>query len=92
MKYLIWDFDGTLAYHRRGLWGGVLLDLLSEAAPDLRVRREDIRPHLAAGFPWHAPERAHPELDTPEKWWDDLNPVFERAFIAVGSSRIWPAF
>ncbi len=83
MRYLIWDFDGTLAY-RRGLWSGAMLDVLREAAPDLRVSREDLRSHLAMGFPWHSPERAHPELDTPEKWWRALDPVFERAFLVVG--------
>jgi hypothetical protein len=26
-----------------------------------------------------APELAHPDLDTPQKWWDALFPVLERA-------------
>ena len=61
-----------------------MLDLLAEATPGLEVGVEDLRPHLRAGFPWHTPERAHPDLDTPEKWWDALNPVFEQAYLAVG--------
>lgn len=86
MRYVIWDFDGTLAYHRRGMWSGPMLHCLAQAAPDLGVDKEDLRPHLQTGFPWHTPDRAHPELDTPERWWETLRPVFERASVAVGAS------
>jgi putative hydrolase of the HAD superfamily len=85
VKYVAWDFDGTLAYHRRGMWSDAMRDLLSEAMPGLQVSRDDLRPYLATGFPWHTPERDHPELDTPEKWWSALNPVLERAYLAVGA-------
>ncbi len=83
----MWDFDGTLAYHRRGLWSGSMLHCLERTVPELRVSREDLRPHLQAGFPWHAPELAHPDLDTPQKWWDALFPALERAYAAVGVDR-----
>ncbi len=84
MKYLIWDFDGTLAYHRRGMWSGTMLHLLRQADPNLPIKREDLRPHLQSGFPWHAPDKAHPELGTPQAWWDALIPVLERAYFAAG--------
>lgn len=86
VKYLIWDFDGTLAFNRRGMWSGTMLHLLREAAPDLRVSSEDLRPYLQTGFPWHEPKKSHPELDTPQRWWDALHPVLERAYLAVGVS------
>jgi putative hydrolase of the HAD superfamily len=84
VKCLIWDFDGTLAHHRRGLWSGSMLHCLKQAAPGLPVSREDLRRHPRTGFPWHAPELAHPDLDTPQKWWDALFPVLERAYVAAG--------
>ena len=62
-----------------------MLHLLRRADPGLPTTREDLKPHLQAGFPWHAPEKAHPELDTPQAWWDALNPVLERAYLAVGA-------
>jgi putative hydrolase of the HAD superfamily len=86
VKCLIWDFDGTLAYHERGLWSGSMLHCLEQAAPEARVLREDLRPHLQTGFPWHSPETTHPELDTPQKWWNALFPVLERAYAAAGVS------
>ena len=85
MRYLIWDFDGTLAYNRRGMWGGTMLHLLHQAAPGQRVSREDLSPHLQTGFPWHTPEDIHPELETPQAWWDAMTPIFERAYLAVGT-------
>jgi hypothetical protein len=61
-----------------------MIDLLREATPRLQVSREDLRPHLATGFPWQSPAPTHPKLDTPQKWWDALYPVFARSFAAVG--------
>ena len=37
MRVLIWDFDGTLAYHKRGSWSGSMLHCLEQAAPELKV-------------------------------------------------------
>jgi len=81
-RYLIWDFDGTLAF-RNGGWTGALLQVLKEAHPGLPVTPEQIRPYLQSGFPWHAPENDHPGLSADE-WWEDLSTVFIRAFRAAG--------
>lgn len=80
--YLIWDFDGTLAL-RNGGWTGALLQVLKESHPDLKVTPEQIHPYLQSGFHWHAPENDHPGLSADE-WWEDLYPVFIRAFRAAG--------
>ena len=61
-----------------------MLHLLREAVPDLPVTGDDLKSHLQTGFPWHTPEKTHPELDTPRAWWDALAPVLERAYAAVG--------
>jgi putative hydrolase of the HAD superfamily len=81
MKYLIWDFSGTMGYREGGEWGAVLLEILHREMPDCRVRIEQLRPFLEEGFPWHKPEKPHPELSTPDAWWDKLDPIFTRAFM-----------
>jgi putative hydrolase of the HAD superfamily len=79
VKYLIWDFDGTLGY-RPGMWSGALVEVVRRAFPGSRTTAEDVRPYLQSGFPWHHPERPHPHLRPAAAWWEALCPVFERAF------------
>ena len=83
-RYLVWDFDNTLA-HRPGHWSQCLADLACEAQPKTVFHREQFVPHLRSGFPWHKPERGHPELAHPDAWWAHLAPVLERALI-LGAS------
>ena len=59
MKFIIWDFDGTLAHRPTG-WTGALLETLSELHPMHQIIADQLRPHLQAGFPWHVPEIVHP--------------------------------
>ncbi len=47
--------------------------------------KDRIRPHLAAGFPWHTPETTRPAGRSSQEWWDELDGVFELAFAAVGA-------
>ncbi len=80
---MLWDFDETLAY-RPGRIGGAMLDVLDREEPRHGVTRDTLRPHLAHGFPWHTPEIGHPELSTPELWWEALHGTFARAYAAAG--------
>jgi putative hydrolase of the HAD superfamily len=83
---ILWDFDGTLAW-RPGGWSGAILTVICEGAPWLWRRglsRSAISEHLQSGFPWHTPERAHPELADPEAWWAALAPVLQRALVGIG--------
>lgn len=82
---IFWDFDGTLA-ERPGMWGGAMLKSLLEHEPTTPITVDDIRPHLSTGFPWHTPEIPHPELNTPELWWEHLEGILTRAYEAVGIS------
>jgi putative hydrolase of the HAD superfamily len=82
-NYLIWDFDGTLGYRLVG-WVGALLEVVHREAPTCNVTADQLRPHLQAGFPWHAPEHPHPSVASAEQWWGVLDPVFVRAFTAIG--------
>lgn len=82
-KVLLWDFDGTLAY-REGGWTGTLVEILRTEEPGLAVDREQLRPHMRHGFPWHEPEIPHPEIQGAAAWWSRAVPRFAAAFVAVG--------
>ena len=80
---VLWDFDGTLAF-RDGRWRGCLVEALDEVAPGHGVIAADVKPGLRDGFPWHRPESGHPELSTPDAWWDALQPLFVKAYVGAG--------
>ena len=84
MKYLIWDFDGTLGYRQNGMWSMALLEILRQEKPELHVTMEQIRPFLQSGFPWHNPSQPHTEIRSPEQWWNALDELFEQAFLGIG--------
>lgn len=79
MRYLIWDFDGTLGY-REGGWTGALVEAWDEAFGEGTITRDHVRPYLQAGFPWHNPEIVRKAYPSPIEWWDSLFPIFERAY------------
>ncbi|WP_416965415.1 HAD family hydrolase [Streptomyces sp. Agncl-13] len=80
---VLWDFDGTLAF-RDGRWRGSLVEALDEVAPGQGVVAADVRPGLRDGFPWHRPETGHPDLNSPDAWWDALQPLFVKAYVGAG--------
>ena len=83
VRFLIWDFDGTLGY-RAGRWSSALQAVLQEARPGQGFDGELLGAHLRRGFPWHTPEAPHPETSSPDAWWNALLPVFVDAFEAGG--------
>lgn len=60
MKYLLWDFDNTLAY-RDGMWGNTKYELLNENGYN-NLNMDNIKPYLNSRFPWHSPEISHQEF------------------------------
>jgi putative hydrolase of the HAD superfamily len=85
-RYLIWDFDGTLAY-RRGGWSGALAETLQQEASGCDVTANSLRPYLQDGFPWHYPERFHGPWTGADAWWESLTPIFERAYCCGAGLR-----
>ena len=83
MRYIVWDFDGTLA-HRPGQWSGTLHKILNDEFPHLPATLEDFRPHTRAGFPWHTPDTPRLPPHGDDEWWQALHPVFARAFESCG--------
>jgi putative hydrolase of the HAD superfamily len=79
---IFWDFDGTLVLTPK--WSTSLVKALDILHPGHNVTREQIRTYLEEGFPWHTPERYHPELSSPEAWWSFLRPVLAGAVQKVG--------
>lgn len=82
-RVIFWDFDGTLAY-RPGEWRGCLIEVLDEYEPGHGITSEAIRPHLQEGFPWHRPDRPHPELSDPATWWALVQAIFVAGLRAEG--------
>jgi putative hydrolase of the HAD superfamily len=83
VRAILWDFDGTLGC-RDGMWTGCLLDALDDEHPGHGLGIEDLRAALTDGFPWHRPERAHPELSTPDAWWAPIEALFAKAYAPHG--------
>jgi putative hydrolase of the HAD superfamily len=81
-RYLIRDFDGTLAY-RPGQWSGALAEVLQRFA-GLDADVETLRPFMQKGFPWHDPNQANPPMRTADNWWSAMQPVFEGTFVGCG--------
>jgi len=84
MKYLIWDFDGTLGYRDGGAWAASLLEVLDGALPSHAVTLDQLRPFLQAGLPWQEADRPHPHLTSADAWWSAILPILERAYLGVG--------
>ena len=81
---ILWDFDGTLVEGPG--WGKALIRVLDEEYPGHSITREQIRVFLLEGFPWHNPERHHPELGNPTEWWAFVEAILVRAYQGVGFS------
>lgn len=85
-RVILWDFDGTLAYRPKE-WRGCLVEVLDEYEPGNGISSEAIRPHLQDGFPWHQPDRPHPELSDPEIWWAKVQSILTTGLQAEGMSH-----
>jgi putative hydrolase of the HAD superfamily len=81
-KYLLWDFDNTLAY-RDGMWSQTMYELLREYGYK-NISMDDIRPRLSEGFPWHTPEASHEQLFNGMSWWDYMTRHISRVIQALG--------
>jgi putative hydrolase of the HAD superfamily len=80
VRYLIWDFDNTLA-HRPGLWSRCLADLTNDLLGTKQLTRELFVPHLSKGFPWQTPDVAHLSPSDPDAWWANIRPTLRKAVI-----------
>ncbi len=82
-RVIFWDFDGTLGYRPEN-WSGALVAALNDQHPTHTVTVESLRPFLREGFYWHNPEIPHLDLADPNRYWQNLEPVFVRAYEGAG--------
>ena len=80
---VLWDFDGTLVRMVRA-WRYAVLDVLDCAIPGHQHSAEEIGIRLRVGYPWHTPERPHPELSNPDDWWRYMESVFAHSLADLG--------
>ena len=78
IEYLLWDFDGTLAY-REGMWTDTLLSVL-QRNNITNISKEDIRPLLNIGFTWDSPDSPHKDLFLDKEWWEYYECYFTEIF------------
>ncbi|OIQ74256.1 phosphoglycolate phosphatase [mine drainage metagenome] len=63
-----------------------MIEVLDEFEPGHGITSEAIRPHLRAGFPWHQPDRPHPELSDPKVWWTKVGSILATGLQSEGMS------
>lgn len=85
MKYILWDFDETLAY-REGKWAQAMAELL-EQETGTNIEISEIRKHLQTGFPWHHHDKHQSELLDGNSFWEYMETLFVKAFVALGVSE-----
>ena len=85
-EYVLWDFDGTLAY-RDGMWTDALFCVLRDNGMN-NIEKEDIRPFLNIGFSWHSPETPHSEMFGGKKWWEYYESYFQEIYEKLGINTI----
>ncbi len=66
------------------MWSGCLLETLDEYLPGHGIERDQLRPFLRDGFPWHQPAIEHPEFCAPGAWWGRVQPLLATAYVGVG--------
>ena len=84
VKYIFWDFDGTLAY-RDGMWTDTLLSVLHNNGITI-ISKEHVKPFLNTGFTWHSPEIPHSDFFHGMKWWEYYEKYFSDIFQKLGIS------
>lgn len=80
-RVVFWDFDGTLVYCK-SLWSASVHQVLLEQLPEVGIVLDDVRPHMATGYPWDLPQ-SHAELKN-EAWWPYLYNKFATVYQHFG--------
>lgn len=79
-QFIIWDFDGTLAY-REGMWSQAVVDVVNRNFKQINLVRADISNYLSSGFFWHSPDTAHLHVSNSAMWWEHHYRIFENAIV-----------
>lgn len=80
-KYILWDFDCTLAY-RDGKWTQTMADILNSHR--INIAYDSIQAFMSRGLPWHEFEKSHTELLGNKTWWEHVENYLESVFVILG--------
>lgn len=58
--------------------------MIGEHGPDGDITVTTCGRCLTTGFPWHTPDRVHPELTDPKAWWDLVEAIMVDACRQLG--------
>jgi putative hydrolase of the HAD superfamily len=78
-----WDFDGTLI-SRPSMWAEAASRLVRSVAPERECPDASLLRALDDGMPWHRSDRSHPELTTPDQWWQCVFRRYVEVFGELG--------
>ncbi|MFQ9922811.1 MAG: HAD family hydrolase [Beduini sp.] len=84
-KYILWDFDCTLAY-RDGKWSKTMNDIL--VSHRINIAYDSLRAFMGRGLPWHEFERPHTELLGNKTWWEHVESYLESVFVILGVREV----
>ncbi len=65
------------------MWTGTLISILERNGYS-GVKKEDIRPFLNVGFPWHSPGTPHSSFLGTDTWWEYYEKYFSKIFARFG--------
>jgi HAD superfamily hydrolase (TIGR01549 family) len=82
-KVVFWDFYNTLAYCGN-LYGKVLKGVLDCYEPLNRLSDAEIKKCIPDEFTWDNPDKDYRDIVDPKKWWGYTNPIFVKAYKALG--------
>lgn len=75
-KFILWDFDGTLAYHESGTWEDLFYMILSNSKLDGLIDLEKTESALLSSLPWNNSNLKHPVFKSNIAWWDYVYELF----------------
>lgn len=78
-----WDFDGTLI-SRPAMWAEAASRIVRTVAPARQCPEVSLSRALDSGMPWHRQDQSHPELTTPDAWWQCVFRRYVEVFRELG--------
>lgn len=84
---IIWDFDGTLAYHKLGYFYETIIKVLDEHEPGHNIGRNELCNLLKGLLPWHKPMESHFNLSDAKDWWKAVEGAFTYSLMELGYKK-----
>ncbi len=85
-KVIFYDFHNTLAYRHKYFTTSIIM-VLDVHEKNHSISHEHLLPFMQTGFPWLEPQKDYHHLSNPDKWWENIYPVFINALASNGISQ-----